>query len=206
LSQAAKNNDSIKIAGLVIGLGLVVGFIAWQFMSAGSVPAPPPSIVDGSTTDSKPAESLTLTDPAAKVTADASIIEIPSRAGFALSDPFRTVLREAPVASTISRPVTNHVPMMPPSLITGASDTIPTMPLPITGSEAVPLSSLGLSVDGVIIGDNSVAVVRMGSETYVARVGEVFADGLAVVSISDRKVVIAKGDQRIGLAVGAAAS
>ena len=108
-------------------------------------------------------------------------------------DPFRpVVLAQAPGATA------------PPAPPMGGIDPLP-VPWLLQGSEPganLPTSQDRLRLAGIVQGEPPVAVLRQGSKRYFVTIGDPVDSEYIVRSISDRRVVLAKGEGTLSLIIG----
>jgi hypothetical protein len=197
VSVVIKPEDRTKALVLIVGVALVIAYIAYTVISATSGAAAPQPMTqnvsigsDNTTPPPSPEETL---------------IELPTLFAAGDSNPFRTVLQIVPASTSVSS--AGRVASKPPRREISTDSTVPFLPPAgsVEGATA-PLRDLGLRLDGVISGANGVAVIHFGEESYVLHVGEQFGDGMVVKSISSSGVELGKGKERISLTVGGSSS
>lgn len=197
-------SDTKKLVGLLVGVVLVISFIAYQLMGSSS-PSPSPA-------GTAPVQAVTA-PPAAEgtpvaTTEDAATsgqVEVLPTQPTGPANPFRTVgPSDAGTPTANTAPVKSAAPVSeaPPALSGQIMPVLPTVDSKVDAPVSV-LASLGLRVDGVILsGSDSVAVISAGSESYVVKVGEKFSDKVRLVSVSNSVVKLARGKETITLKVG----
>ncbi len=194
MSTTIRPSDQAKLAVLVGGLLLVIGFIVWQ-VRASSVGGPPAP-------DTAPATISLSSSAKVPVVTESGLIEIPAISTPPDMEPFRTVLMEPapsnPQATKSSQRIRPPHPISSP--IGGTTPFLPKIDSVAGASES--MTDLGLYVEGVIVGGEGVAVIHFGPETHVVRQGDRFGDDMKIQSISETRVVISKGKERITLSVG----
>ena len=141
-----------------------------------------------------PAEWLAVADGPPKL-ATATVLRDPvsfePREPLTEFDPFRRILTTpTKTASFTSRAV---VPTMAPQDIVAMP--VPTIQVEPEGPEP--------RLEGVVGGDDPVAVLKLGEESLFVREGENLAGGLKVMSISDGEVRLKRGNREIVLKTGA---
>ncbi len=193
-------DERAKVAVLVAGVVGVSLLILFQLRT-----------FSGTRASITPANALTVTSgPSTPVTTsqgEPRLIKVPDMASAGAIDPFRTVLR--PQGTTSSPPPTPmRIQNRPPAGFEArpfppVGSLLPFQPkVDSVAGAAGNMSDLGLYVQGVIVGERSVAVIHFGPESLVLHKGERFGDGMSVISISESTVVIGKGKERIPLPVG----
>jgi len=94
---------------------------------------------------------------------------------------------------------------LPP--LTGSMSVAP-MPVPGIESEApavvttVANEAPEMRVKGLMGGEDPVAVIAIGKKSHVVRPGQSFGDGMTLVSIDGRRVVVSRNGEEVSLTIG----
>jgi hypothetical protein len=113
-------------------------------------------------------------------------------------DPFRHVL---PKGSRAPRVFVEQATIQVPVLPSPAAIQPTVRPLPATA----PLPEPDLpdpKLEGVVAGDDPVAVIKVGEESQFVRVGQKLSGGLQVLSITDGEVRLRRGTSELVLKTG----
>jgi hypothetical protein len=193
MSQPDKPNETPKLIALIGGLVVVIGFIVWQVVN---VTGPAPKPVATKETETSSAVQVAAEKPAPSP--DEQEIEVPTLFASMSADPFRTVIKTEETAPTGSRltGVAGARTLAGSTSKAGAPPVFPVLPGTF-GAESV-----GVRVQGVIVGGDSVAVIRYGEKAFVLHKGGVFGDGMKVLGITESHVTVRKGKETIVLPVG----
>lgn len=185
-------SDQAKTAGLIVGVLAVFGFIYVQLSSGTKAVVPVQTEVIAvmpagaqAAAEEPVGELITLND-------DPNAIEF---------NPFRKVLKPASASTSAPNKPGNDFPGV---TITGPSgDIVPLVPeVNFAALDREYLEKLPVTVDGVITGGKPVAVVRLGSETYVMAIGDPLGEGVSLVEIRESYVVFRKGKSLRSVRVG----
>lgn len=189
-------SDQVKLVGLVVAVLAVFGFIFFQVTGASRPTVEPTEstvvsvMPEGSTTSPLPPEG--------------EIIVLEEDSGGLMFNPFRTVMHQTVDAPP---PITNNVPSPPviggdpPVKAPGGFDPV----IPKVDFDALDreyLNSLVVAVDGVVVGDKPVAIIRQGSDTLVLTVGETIGENVKVTAITEGGIVLQKGKSTRQVGVG----
>ncbi len=115
-------------------------------------------------------------------------------------DPFRTVLPKAP------KPPVAAIPQ-PPTQWPGAALSAPIVlaqqPILPVPSVPEPLEEIpDPKLEGVVAGEDPVAVIKFGEESQFVRVGQKLSNGLQVLSITEGEVRLKHGTRELVLKTG----
>jgi len=194
--------DQGKAIGLVAGILFVFVFAGWRISSmTGGAPAPTPA--QGQPVALTPTDGAPTTV-AMNTRADNDEIELPTLFASASADPFRTVV-SAPVQQ-VAPPVRNpggRVRIRPEDPILGMRRGLP--PVRPFGNGDLQIQkdpSEEISVRGVVTGAQGVAVMKVGDQEVVARIGDTVGDGYTLESVGSARVVLKKGRHHVNLSVG----
>lgn len=184
MSKVNEPDNRLKLGILIGGLVLVFGFIIFQVVSAsggGAAPAPIPVATAAPTTPN-------LTPEAPKE----ELIELPTLFASHSVDPFRTVLQPKITPPPRSAPRK--------SVMRNAQNDISKIGTfrPLEGIDGMGLapSQDAVHLDGVIVGSNNVAVVRVGQESYVLNEGDSFGNDLKVKKITETHIIVGNGKEQ----------
>ncbi|MDR3691947.1 MAG: hypothetical protein P4L46_21380 [Fimbriimonas sp.] len=187
--QILRPGDGPKAAILSILVVVMFGLVGWRTMA--SVRGTAPAANDGST---GAADALVKIPGGPKVDTPApekAIVVTPSSEPPKI-DPFKKIAtpRIHPSMSGRSRINLGDMPMDPlqgdiESLPPARSDTqtvAPADPSPLT-----------ITVQGVLTGGKGVAIIRLGKDTLIVKVGESFGAAFRLISVSDTEIVVQQG-------------
>lgn len=187
-------SDRLKVALLGVGVLAVFGFIYIQVTGANKPIVPVK-------TEAVPVMPAGAQAQLAPPEADLIVLnEDPTAIEF---NPFRKVLKPVSAPPTM-------IGGSPAMTGSGAEASVPSegeiSPLvpkvDIAALDRQYLDSMPLHVDGVIVGEKPVAVVRMGSESYVVGLGDPLGEGVTLIEIRESYVVFRKGKSLRRVRVG----
>lgn len=203
--MAIKPEDRPKLIGLIVALLGVIVYVVVALvprLAAAAAPAahvdsPPPALTSASATTTAGQQTTGGDASAALPDEDnAPVPPAPSRDTF--TPPAATVQRRAPIQPITPIPA----PMGPPVMQGG-------MPQPgITGVGpaqviAPPKPVLPpIELKGVILGDPSVAVIRVNTEIVERQAGEIIAGDLRLAKIADVGITVQDGKRYVPVTVG----
>lgn len=186
-------SDQLKAVLLVAGVVVVFGFIYLQVTGANKPIVP---------VQTEPVAVMSAGTQAAVAEPQADLIVLNDDQAAIEFNPFRKVVK--PVAA----PVTSGG-VGGPSSVSGGMTVIPSGDLnplspqvDITALDRESLAKLPLEVEGVITGDKPVAVVRIGSESYIMGLGDPVGEGVVIADINESYVVFRKGKSVRSVRVG----
>ncbi|MBI1333770.1 MAG: hypothetical protein GC165_12930 [Armatimonadetes bacterium] len=181
-------DDRKKLVGLVVGIVLVFAFVFWR---VSGILAPTTAIAPAPIDLTANAAPLVATASNEPVEADPQI-DLNDRIIPPAADPFQSVVSNTP------KPIVT--PSAPVNTVTPKQSEIPPLPLGDTPIQAEQPETLLLS--GLVGGPKPLAIVQIGSQSYVVRVGQTFGNGYIVNAITRDSVVLKREKTIIKLFIG----
>ena len=206
--MAIKPEDKPKLIGLIVALGGVLAYVLIALvpkLTAGASEAPhndppPPALTAASATASgTTGQSGTGEASAALPDEDSAPIPQPPARDSFTPPPAASHAPMAVAAAPTGKPIAAAAKAWP----MGIGPVIPggVIAVPITGlPPAAPLPSIELK--GVIVGEQSVAVISVNGEVVERQTGEIIAAGLKLVKISEVGITVQDGKQYMPVTVG----
>lgn len=206
----AKREEAPKALKLLVAIVAVFGCAAWRI--AGASAEVPPAVAAGpspapvAATTSAPIAS-TPTVPGALVGGEVTI-EVPEPIVLASVDPFRplrgTPSTPPPVAALAPLPSPQVSSPQAPSPLVGEIAPLP--PVVPSGAVGVPVVDAAprpvpMRLTGIVSGPQATAVLWVGGEESVVRVGSRLPDGSTVVRIDATSLVLRLGSRKTTLSI-----
>jgi hypothetical protein len=184
-----KKEERTKVFTLLAVVALVFGFGVFRIISVTSPSGPTAAVQDTPVAE--------VTDPAAtdeKPQAD-SPIDVSALTPPGSTDPFRKltpIVVAAPAVRVAARPLGSSLAPLEGSV----------SPLPVAGSTPEMTPDETIHAQGVMPGKEAIAVLTVGSQTFVVRKGERFGSGFLLADVGKSSVRVQRGSQTLNLEVG----